>query len=193
MPAGSLEAANKKVRSGICSDYLSRTNITGQPYYFKERDTGRVQRRHIGIDFCAKPGTPLLAVADGVVDRIEQDHPDVGGVIVIRSNFFYKKEDPQAPLEHIYFLTAHIVPDPELKPLHFVTAGQVIGKIRKGDRPAYSIPHVHLTASYCRYDLTRCHINPHTYWQNGEGKVTCFDPAKPVPKDKIVAPIPCWK
>jgi murein DD-endopeptidase MepM/ murein hydrolase activator NlpD len=188
-----VHAAKKKILPGICSDYFSRTNITGQPYYFREAETGRIQRRHIGIDFCAKPGTPLLAVADGVVERIEQDHPDAGGVIVLKSYITFKTDEPQAPLETVFFLNAHVVPAPDLKVGYFVTAGDVIGSVRKGDRPAYSIPHVHLTASYCSRDLTRCHINPHAFWAKGKGKVTCFDPKDPPPKDRIVAPIPCWK
>jgi murein DD-endopeptidase MepM/ murein hydrolase activator NlpD len=73
-------------------------------------------------------------------------------------------------------------------------------KLKPGEPIGVTIPlrrtKCHASREHVHYELRvkadpKLHINPHAYWVDGEGKVTCFKPGMTVPPGKAVAPIRC--
>ncbi len=50
----------------------------------------KARKFHAGMDFSAKPGTPIFATGDGVVDRADANASGYGNHIVIRHGFGYE-------------------------------------------------------------------------------------------------------
>lgn len=183
-----LGAKNVPRGLDLCNDYGSRLDYSGAPYRIVEPD--RVVTRHEGIDFCARAGTPVIAPVSGKIVWSILDNPLRGGQVLIKTNFRIKtgKGNRSKP---VFIGMIHITPNANLKRGSRVTAGQVIGVVRKaGLVEIGSRPHVHFTARDCD-ETHKCHFDPNFLWQNGPGKVSCYRPGSDVPKGRIVAPLSC--
>jgi len=182
-----------KLKHGMCTDYMSRTNYMGQPYRVFDPEDGRTIRRHEGMDFCSKSGTVVIAIADGRIWDITWDNPLRGGSVTIKTNIMLKRQGLQTPIDVVYVRQLHIDPDRSLQLGQSIRAGTSIGKLQKpGKEQIGPRAHVHISAGTCSPPV-KCHINPNDFWAGGSGKITCFDPKNPPPQDKLVAPLPCWR
>jgi len=171
----------------LCTDYLSRTNYAGEPYRIAEAN--RVVTRHEGMDFCAKAGTPVIAPLTGRITWVVYKNALRGGQVLIDTGFRSRVTPGRAP-RRMYVGIVHMIPKKGLRTGMKVTAGQKIGTVHPAGLPEIgSRAHVHFTMRYCKEHT--CHVDPNFYWQAGPGKVTCFDPANPPPKGRLVAPLTC--
>lgn len=92
------------------------------------RDGGK--RRHEGIDIMAKKGSPVLAVADGVIDYVEYD--ELGGKVISLK--------PTGKNYSVYYahLDEQLVADGQK-----VKKGQKIGTVGNTGNARNTVPHLH--------------------------------------------------
>jgi murein DD-endopeptidase MepM/ murein hydrolase activator NlpD len=171
-----LTAASGIAAQDLCSDYMSRTNCIN-----------RSRPIHDGIDFGGKAGTEVISATYGTVEKLTFNECAGAGVNV-RTDFRAVHEDREGPVVAVY---AHVEPYPHVVP------GL---KLKPGDPLGTTIPLRHTkclnSREHVHYELrvfgnAKRHINPHAYWAEGEGKVTCFRDGMTVPPGKAVAPIRC--
>lgn len=123
--------------------------------------------KHIGIDVIGKVGDQVLAATDGRVrrsfyepaygNRIEIEHgPDAAGRQAVT---IYKHLDKR-------FVEAGQV----------VARGQLIATLGTTGALGGGIPHLHFEL-FRKSGGGEVSSDPHLYWVNGVGRVTCFDPA----------------
>ena len=174
----------------IASDFKSRTDALGR----------RRSQRHQGIDVTGPVGTEIIAIADGKV-LLTKDESCWGPTIMIDHSFSEKK-----PLIALYgHLDEILVQENE-----FVKRGQLIGRLgdkTKNRKCVHGVRHLHLQLGskarekekrnqywgYNYFLADRKGLNPHRFWADGKGKVTCFISGKTYPKDKITWPLHCDK
>ncbi|MGJ8569686.1 MAG: M23 family metallopeptidase [Hoeflea sp.] len=124
--------------------------------------------KHLGIDVIGKVGDPVIAVAIGQVtgsfsepaygNRVEITHaPDASGK---RAVTVYKH------------LKQRLVKKGDL-----VDRGQRIGLLGATGVLSGGIPHLHFELYRQFGPVGQTSSDPHLYWVNGVGQVTCFDPA----------------
>jgi murein DD-endopeptidase MepM/ murein hydrolase activator NlpD len=124
--------------------------------------------KHLGIDVIGKVGDPVIAVAIGHVtgsfselaygNRVEIIHaPDASGK---RAVTVYKH------------LQQRLVKKGDL-----VARGQQIGLLGATGVLSGGIPHLHFELHRQFGPVGETPSDPHLYWVNGVGQVTCFDPA----------------
>ncbi len=147
---------------------------------------------HEGIDIISKKGTPVIAVASGVVissfyrplfgNRIFIDHGRDENGIFIMSRYVH--------LDKML-----------LKKGDKVVRGQQIGTLGSTGLLAGGFPHLHYeirTGNNPELSGSEPN-NPHRFWTGGVGIVTCFDVNKQWPEKpfKTTYPVPCtgveWK
>ena len=173
-----------------CTDYGSHKSYSGMPYYVRVPETGKVTRRHKGIDFCTDPGAAVISAANGTIAYVSQDNPHRGGRVIVRTNITYVDKGSSRPstlfLDHL-----HITPKMAIAVGDSVRAGQVIGHTQPpGKSEIGPRSHVHFAAGPIIRTWLQ-HTDPNQFWQKGPGVVSCFDPSDPPGDDKIVAPIRC--
>lgn len=171
----------------ICSDFKSRKSCGGKRYEIV-LPYGTFYE-HRGIDFVARPGTPVISSVEGSVDWAGYQKCG-GGSVRVRASF--RVSDPKFG-DNTRVLVSHnhlrlregIRRDVNLKP------GDVIGYIAEAhsDDCVGSVPHVHLQMN--AYSTDQEALNPNEYWVDGPGQVTCFRDGMTVPNGKIVAPLRC--
>lgn len=143
---------------------------------------------HEGIDIIDRSGTPVIAAAGGVV---------VGSY----SEFFFGN---QVEIAHgvdekgLPVMTRYLhLSERLVKKGDVVVRGQQIGELGRTGLLAGGILHLHyeVRVGAGRYNS----INPHTFWADGLGVVTCFDKARQwfdLPFNTTY-PVPCrgveWK
>jgi murein DD-endopeptidase MepM/ murein hydrolase activator NlpD len=140
--------------------------------------------KHIGIDVIGKVGDPVIAAADGQVtasfsepaygNRVEISHgPDANGG---RSVTVYKH------------LKQRLVNRGDS-----VARGQPIGLLGTTGMLGGGIPHLHFELFRQAGSVGKTPSDPHLYWVNGIGQVTCFDPARAYDAAvfKITYPVRC--
>jgi hypothetical protein len=92
------------------------------------------QGLHFGLDFDARCGTPIIAIADGVVDWVD--------------NGLFGAEPHNLVLRHealgYVSVYGHLLEKPALKPGQAVRRGDVIAKVGDPDLTCVSRPHLHL-------------------------------------------------
>lgn len=153
------------------------------PYISQEFYTPKGEsRQHGGIDIWAARGTPILAAAPGRVvesfsgpmygNQVVLDHgPDENGV---RVRTVYKHMDSR-----------------------LVQAGQVVARGQQlgtmGDTGILGAQvhlHFEVRKQVRSQSLAR---DPHLFWADGVGRVTCFDPAREIPEIpfRTTYPVPC--
>jgi murein DD-endopeptidase MepM/ murein hydrolase activator NlpD len=133
---------------------------------------------HQGIDIVAVPGTAVIAVASGVVIEVTRD-PLSGKRIVIDhgsdgsgerySTWYFHLEDQRVEIGDQ------------------VEHGEAIGSVGSSGLLA-PYPHLHFEvhrgAGFGRA------LNPHLFWLEGAGRVTCFRPALDVPPAEFMMTYP---
>ncbi len=141
---------------------------------------------HEGIDVIGEVGLPVLAPADGVVTRSFFE-PMYGHAVFIEHG---KRPDGTALRTRFVHLDERLVEVGDR-----VTRGEQIGTLGRTGLLAGGIPHLHYevqTLATGRWEIFQV-TNPHLYWVNGPGDVTCFDlrevyPSKPF---RTTYPVPC--
>ena len=140
--------------------------------------------KHIGIDVIGRVGTPVLAAADGRVrgsffepaygNRIKIEHaPDATGR---RTVTVYKH------------LKDRLVGDGAL-----VARGQQIASLGTTGMLGGGIPHLHFELYRQQGAQGETPTDPHLFWADGIGRVTCFDALATYPTDsfRMTYPVPC--
>jgi murein DD-endopeptidase MepM/ murein hydrolase activator NlpD len=160
----------------LCSDYLSRSNCINE-------------RRpvHHGADFGGVAGTEVISATYGTVVR--RNYDDCSGYgLTVKTDFSARAGNVEGP---VFVRYAHVEPYESIKPGHALKPGDPIGRTipLRHTKCHGSREHVHYELRVKADD--KLHINPHAYWADGEGKVTCFQPGMAVPPGKAVAPIRC--
>jgi len=162
----------------LCSDYQSRVNCIG-----KKRPV------HNGLDFGGVAGTEVVAATYGTV--VQRNFVECSGHgLTVKTDFSATHEGKEGP---VYVRYAHVegyervVPGLKLKP------GDPIGTTipLRHTKCHGSREHVHYELRVLRNP--RRHIDPHAYWADGPGMVTCYREGMTVPPGKAVAPIRCAK
>jgi murein DD-endopeptidase MepM/ murein hydrolase activator NlpD len=138
---------------------------------------------HAGIDVIGDVGLPVLAPADGVVVGSFLE-PMYGHNIVIRHA---DDADGAAIQTRLVHLDSRLVEEGEQ-----VRRGQQIATLGRTGLLAGGIPHLHFEVQrrpprpYRLFEP----VNPHLYWADGPGFVTCFDPALDFPGEPFLATYP---
>ena len=171
-----LPAAGTAFGQDLCSDYLSTRNCV-----FKRRAL------HHGIDFGGVAGTEVISATYGTFVRRNFDECSGHG-ITVKTDFKARHGDTEAP---VYVRYAHVEAYPALKPGQLLKPGDPLGTTI----PLRRTP-CHGSREHVHYELRvnadpQRHIDPHAYWVDGEGKVTCYKDGMNVPPGKAVAPIRC--
>jgi murein DD-endopeptidase MepM/ murein hydrolase activator NlpD len=128
---------------------------------------------HEGIDIYAKTGTPVIAPASGIVIDSSFE-PFYGNHIVIDHGRDEKGRIIRSKLLH---LDTRLVEKGEV-----VIRGERIGTLGSTGLLA-SYPHLHFEIRF-RNNSDRnitTPLNPHSFWFDGVGVVTCFDKSKEWP------------
>jgi murein DD-endopeptidase MepM/ murein hydrolase activator NlpD len=135
---------------------------------------------HKGIDIYAEKGTPVIAVAAGIIlgsysepfygDHIIIDHGRDGKGVTVSSRYLHLDE--------------RIVNKGDR-----ITRGQKIGTLGSSGILA-SYPHLHFEIRVGPKFESR---NPHLFWADGKGVVTCFDKSKEYQDKPFMTtyPVPC--
>lgn len=141
---------------------------------------------HLGIDVAGKPGMPVIAAADGVVVQSFFE-PMYGNRVVIE----HAADQGGRRTQTIYMHLKERIAAPGTT----VARGEVIARLGATGALAGGYPHLHFevhreTSPGGRLTLPQ---DPHLFWANGVGRVTCFDPAVPHPPGtfRITYPVPC--
>ncbi|MCF6291339.1 MAG: M23 family metallopeptidase [Desulfobacterales bacterium] len=157
-----------------------------QGYTPVSRDPGLYfsRKSHEGLDIIGKAGTPVLAPAAGVVihsyyeplsgNNVGIDHGRDGNGRWIKSGLFH--------------LDQRLV-----KVGDRVVRGQQIGTLGRTGLLAAGLPHVHYNIQVKSPAGRFEYVNPHRFWADGAGVVTCFDSRKQWPDQPFTAtcPVPC--
>ena len=147
---------------------------------------------HDAIDILAHTGTPVIAPAAGKVIKAFRSAP-YGHTLVIHHGMDTSGQD----ITTMYFhLKKRLV-----KVADAIVRGQQIGVLGMTGFLA-PFPHLHY-AVYKKVRITGFDrlkaLNPHLFWADGVGKVTCYDKNRAWPNRVYVAtyPVPCkgvpWK
>ena len=130
---------------------------------------------HSGIDIVAPVGTPVLAIADGVVFRSRLNRK-FGEEIKIK-HAFGTRDEIRAQYFH---LNARLV-----KVGDKVRRGQIIGTVGKTGSPEMltsGVAHLHMAlwSTSRRGNGGRCCKNedPHEFWYDGRDTITVYRPGK---------------
>jgi murein DD-endopeptidase MepM/ murein hydrolase activator NlpD len=113
--------------------YLRTFPVQGEHTYFDDFGAPRGSHTHQGNDVMAAKGTPVVAVADGVIDRLTRVETGLGGIWIWLKDgegntFYYAHLDSIAPL---------------LEEGTAVAVGQVIGNVGNTGDARYGADHLH--------------------------------------------------
>lgn len=137
---------------------------------------------HEGIDIYAAKGTPVIAPAAGII-RVSYSEPFYGNQIVINHG---RDENGAIIHSRLLHLDTRLVEKGDI-----VLRGEQIGSLGSSGMLA-SYPHLHFEIHAGREAEA---VNPHTYWMDGPGRVTCFDKDEEYPDlhFRSTYPVPCRK
>ncbi|HUN67693.1 MAG TPA: M23 family metallopeptidase [Burkholderiales bacterium] len=171
-----LACSGVAIGQDLCSDYLSTKNCIG-----KRRPV------HHGIDFGGAAGTEVISATYGTVVRRNFDECSGHG-LTVKTDFVARHDDLEGP---VYVRYAHVEGFEYAKPGLDLKPGDPIGR-------TIPLRHTkcHGSREHVHYELRingdpKLHVNPHAFWADGEGKVTCFKKGMTAPAGKAVAPIAC--
>ncbi|WP_461405246.1 M23 family metallopeptidase [Falsiruegeria mediterranea] len=173
----------------IISDYKSRMGANNLPR----------SSRHQGLDVGGPNGMAILAAADGAVKEVDVG-TCWGPTIVIDHGLGPDRK----PLIAAY---GHLGPV-SVKAGQRVKRGQMIAKLgnnHKEFRCIVGVRHLHFQLGrkwrsgakgtywgHVRYLVDgKKGVNPHLYWADGPGKVTCFEKGNSYPQGTLTYPAPC--
>ena len=197
---GRVHAWNNKIRKShrvkvvvpqnapiIISDYHSKIGANGL----------RRGGKHRGVDIFAATGTPIIAAANGRVIRAKVDR--CWGPTILVSHGLDKNNRP------FYALYGH-VRNIMVKVGQKVNRGQQIAEMGEDifTSCGAGLHHLHFQISYnprkipilgwgwANFVMDGARApNPHKYWENGKGKITCFDPNRKYSSFGLTYPVPC--
>jgi len=171
-------AAGVAEAQDLCSDYQAKRNCVNKP-----------RPVHRGVDFGGPAGSEAISATYGTV--VARNYDDCSGHgLTVKTDFTARHGDTEGP---VYVRYAHVEGYEHVKPGRELKPGDPIGRLipLMKTRCHGSREHVHYELRVNR-DPTR-HIDPHAYWADGPGKVTCFREGMTVPPGKAVAPRRCEK
>ena len=170
----------------ITSDYHGMVGTNGAPRFGKHR----------GVDIYHKPGTPIISAADGVVIKSEVG-PCWGPTVLIKHGY-------TADGKPLYTLYGHMR-NLMVKVGEKVARGQQIAEM--GDdifnTCGGGLHHLHFQVSHNANGLPIGWgwsyfvgdginaPNPHKFWADGAGKITCFDPSREYASGGLTYPLMC--
>jgi murein DD-endopeptidase MepM/ murein hydrolase activator NlpD len=182
-PYGHVSADTKKVRPDGRAVYMPDSAPSISQGYKPRRLKGG-NSGHEGIDIIERSGTPVLAAASGVVIESYYE-PFYGSHIDISHGL----EENGMPVKSTYLhLRERLVEKGDV-----VVRGQQIGTLGRSGLLAGGILHLHYEVRVGVHQDNS--VNPHMYWTDGVGVVTCFDINRKwydVPFNTTY-PVPCLK
>jgi len=168
---------------GIISPGFAPKNIDGKPLFIpknapsilngfstnqNKKKYGRSASVHNGIDIFAKTGIPVIAPANGKVTRSFYG-PGYGNTLAI---FHGKGPDGFYILTQYHHMKKRLVQKGDI-----VVRGQQIGELGRTGVLAGGVRHLHFetlgTKKPDKGDYEP--LNPHRFWYNGPGIITCFE------------------
>lgn len=181
--AGCASVAASKDPAGlvICADYRTDRTCTGYSY------TALFGFRHQGIDFAAPAGTVVVSATHGTLMNSGHDQC-LGYYVTVETDLEGEAKGLRGKIWARYM---HVEVEPGLLPGRRLKPGDPIGKIMRftGTKCQGDIPHAHYELRVD--DKWHYDVNPHSYWLNGPGEITCFQAGLRVPQGKAVAPLRC--
>lgn len=139
---------------------------------------------HEGIDIIARVGTPVIAAAPGrVTDSFME--PMYGNRVVIDHGV--DATGRRARTVYMHLDSRRVQPGMQ------VVRGQEIGTMGRTGILAAAISHLHFEVHRTRGRRMVVAQDPHLFWADGVGRVTCFDPARVVDDGvfRTTYPVPC--
>lgn len=149
---------------------------------FNGNTRGDALSAHVGLDIVATVGTPVLAVAPGEVTAVTGSNLLSGRLIAIDHG---KDRSGTGYSTRYFHLDIQLV-----KTGDQVKRGQIIGRVgATGLLAPYAHLHFELRRGYGAGEA----VNPHEYWLDGPGRVTCFVPETSVQASqfRIIYPVKC--
>ena len=173
----------------IISDHHSRYGVLG--------GSRSNPRKHGGIDFYIKAGSPIIAAADGKVYGVKAKDKCVGNQFAI---YFGKSPDgKKLYATHMHVGKIHVKKGDEVK------RGQLIADAGEEVKTSCGggMEHLHFHMSKRKGSNANSWgswrflgepsgwINPHEYWTGGKGKPECFVEGKEYPEGLLTLPVAC--
>lgn len=156
----------------IISDYQSTRGVMGR----LRADFPEAPPRHGGIDIIAPTGSPVLAAADGEVLASHSER--IAGLNIRIAH--------RAAEDEVVMITNYIhLEDSFVERGDTVVRGQTIGTVGiSGEGANRRRPHLHFETRGS---------NPHLFWHDGQGLITCFEPSRAYTSDqtRLTYPLPC--
>lgn len=122
--------------------------------------------KHIGIDIVGRVGTPVIAVADGRVRRSIYE-PAYGNRIEI-------EHGSDAHGKRLLTVYKHLR-DRLVEEGAMVARGQLIATLGTTGMLGGGLPHLHFELFRQTGLKGETPVDPHLFWADGIGRVTCFD------------------
>lgn len=126
---------------------------------------------HEGIDIIASVGYPVLATADGVITKAYYE-PFYGNRLVLDHG---EIEDGKYMLSRYFHLDERLVKEGDI-----IKRGQQIATMGRTGILSGGFAHLHFEIRYKNKPEQRLSkpLNPHRFWHDGLGQVTCYDKNK---------------
>ncbi len=171
---------------GYVSSDAELDRMDAKTVFIPENAPSISHHNHEGIDIIGKRGTPIIAAASGVV-LSSFYRPLFGNRILINHG---KDKNAHFILSRYVHLDKRLV-----KKGDKVIQGQQIGTMGSTGLLAGGFPHLHFEIrTGVNPDLSSSKpLNPHGFWMQGVGIVTCFDASKQWPDKQFrtTYPVPC--
>ncbi|MDC0736889.1 M23 family metallopeptidase [Cognatishimia sp. SS12] len=140
---------------------------------------------HFGIDVHAPIGTPVIAAAGGVVERSFWG-PAYGNQVQIRHAPDASGKSSRTRYVHLH---KRLVAQGDV-----LERGEQLGELGVTGFLSSGFPHLHFELIYQGTALGTSSADPHRFWAQGRGKITCMGPewADISPETfKLTYPVPC--
>ena len=174
----------------IISDYHSLYGVLG--------GSRSRPKKHGGIDFYIKSGSPIIAAADGKVYGVKVKDKCVGSQFAIY--FGESTDETKLYATHMHVGKILVKKGDEVKRgQHVADAGELVKTSCGG-----GMEHLHFHMSKIRgggagswgswrfLGGPKGWINPHEYWTGGRGKPECFVEGKEYPEGLLTLPVACY-
>lgn len=149
--------SDNRPRPNRGTQYLQVFPVAGQDYtYFDDFGAPRHQGSHEGTDIMADKGTPLVAVVDATVDRVQRTERGLGGLYV-----WLERADGT---EYYYAHMAAVAPG--LREGQSVRAGDILGTVGNTGDARHGAAHLHFEIRPRGVGS----INPYTHLVAVDGK-----------------------
>ncbi len=136
-----LKKATPKIRAmilrNIPSGYPCSSRRITSHFGWRMHPIYHEERFHHGIDFGGKPGLPVRATCDGIVEFAGYSQGGYGNMVIIDHNYGFKT------------LFGHMLQNLRVKKGEFVKKGSIIGYL--GNTGLSTGPHLHYEIKYLRY------------------------------------------